>query len=432
VTTTVIIAILLLSGISLMNYAVSVRKAGKSVQDEFNAVQLAEAGLQKALFCLNATEGTNCGGTFGLDYAGETDIDLGSGTGTFTTTLAGTSTLKTVTAVGTTPSGVSKTILAEVSAEPDSDNAAFGFALQSGTGGAHIDNLATIDGTIYSNGDVICQSPAAIIDGDAYVAIANGLIDECTVNYDAHADRILDATVVGDAYYDTDPTDIAGSTVTGLKYPGSTTPVPEEMPEVDLAFWHESALDGGTLPGPYSPADGSSLGPKKIEGDLIMDNNVDITITGPVWVEGNIITGNNCSFTLDSSFGRYSTAILADKPADTANYGKIDVSNGTGIYGSGDSRSHLLFISTNTSVNTSSPALGVANNAAGAVFLALNGMLKLANNAGAKSLSAHTLYVSNGATVNYVESDLAAASFSNSPGGVWRLGAGGWRQVLTP
>ncbi|MEA3249215.1 MAG: hypothetical protein U9Q03_02560 [Patescibacteria group bacterium] len=424
VTTTVIIAILLLSGISLMNYTVTIRKAGKSVQDEFNAVQLAEAGVQKTIFCLNETVGDNCGGTFGADYVGETGVDLG--TGTFTTTLIGTSTIKTVTSVGTTPGGATKTVLAEISAEPDSDGAAFGYALQSGAGGAYLENGASVSGTLYANGDITCQTTGAIIDGDAYVSSSGGMIDDCTVNYDTHADKVIDSVVGGDAYYDTD---ISGSTVTGAQYPGSATPDTEELPDIDLAFWHQSAEVGGTITGDYAPADESTLGPKKINGDLIINNNIDVTITGPVWVVGDIITGNGCSFTLDSSFGRYSTAILADDPSDQANIGYIDLTNGTSIYGSGDPKSHLMFITTNTSISSTTPALNVANNASGAVFIATAGMLKLANNAGAKSLSAYQLFVSQNATVTYVESALADATFANSPGGVWRLGAGGWRQT---
>jgi hypothetical protein len=426
VTTTVIVAILLLSGISLLNYTVSVRKAGKSVQDEFNAIQLAEAGLQKALFCLNETTGTNCGGTYGTSYTGETDVVLGDGT--FTTVLSGTGSIKTITSTGTTPSGATKTIMTEATTEPVTDDPTFGFALQTGGGGVYLENNSTIGGTIYSNGNVTCQTSAAIIDGDAYSAASGGTIDACTVNFDAYADNIINSQITGDAYYDVDPDGIAGSTVTGTKYPGSTTPSPEDLPDINLDFWHAAAEEGGTINGDYYPADGESLGPKKIVGDLIVGNLIDVTITGPIWVVGDITTGNNSTFTLDSSFGMYSTAILADHPGESAIHGKIDITNNTGIYGSGDSKSHILFISTNTSTDTASPALRVANNASGAVFLATGGLLKLDNLAGAKSLSAYQLRVSQNASINWVESELANAAFANSPGGRWRLVAAAWRE----
>lgn len=426
VTTTVIIAILLLSGISLMNYTVSVRKVGKSVEDEFNAIQLAEAGIQKTLFCLNATSGTECGGTYGSSYAGETDVDLDNGT--FTTTLTGTGTNRTITSVGTTPSGVSKTILSEVTTEPVSEDASFSYALQAGQSGAYLENNAVITGSLYSNGDITCQTPAAIIDGDAYVATSAGSVNACSVNYDAHADSVLDSVVTGDAYYDADPAGIAGSVVTGVKYPGSPTPVPADLPDINLDWWRAEAEAGGSILGDYSPSDGESLGPVKIIGDLNVGIGIDLTVTGTIWVVGNVITGNNATFTLDSSFGQYGSLIMADNPGDPVNDGKIDITNGVGIFGSGDPRSHVMFLSTNTSENATSPALRVANNAAGAVFLATEGVLKLGQNAGAKSLAAKKLYISQNAIITFVESELADAKFSNGPGGRWRLLTAGWRE----
>jgi len=47
----------------------------------------AQAGIDKAIWCLNQSSGTNCGGTYNLNYAGETGISVGSN-GYFTTTIA--------------------------------------------------------------------------------------------------------------------------------------------------------------------------------------------------------------------------------------------------------------------------------------------------------------------------------------------------------
>ena len=89
----------------------------------------------------------------------------------------------------------------------------------------------------------------------------------------------------------------------------------------------------------------------------------------------------------------------------------------------------ILFVSTNLSTLVDSPALSVANNSDGAIFFATQGALRIQNNAGAKSLAAYRLHVSQRATVNYVESDLADTKFSNSPGGVWHMIEDSWRQV---
>ncbi|OIO51331.1 hypothetical protein COY93_04165 [Candidatus Uhrbacteria bacterium CG_4_10_14_0_8_um_filter_58_22] len=423
----IITALVVVAGLSLLSYASSVSRTKKLVREEFMALQSAEAGLSKAIFCLNAQNSDGCGGSFGLAYVGESDVIMG--TGSFTTEITGAGSQRTVTSVGTMPSGLSRTVRIELTTIPSQDDVSFGYALQSGDGGAYLENNSEINGTLYSGGDVTCQTDRAVVDGDVYVSADGGKIDSCTVNYHAHADRILDSKVGGDAFFRFNPADIAGTDVDGTKFPGSIRPNPEPLPEIDLDFWHASAEQGGVVAGPFSPPDNSTIGPIKIVGDLNIGNGVDLTVTGPVWVTGNIFTGNVSSFTLAAGFGEYSTVILADDPSDQVSHGKIDVTNNTTIRGSGNPKSHLLFVSTNTSTSVDSPALSVANNSDGAIFFATQGALRIQNNAGAKSLAAYRLHVSQRATVNYVESDLADTKFSNSPGGVWHMVEDSWRQV---
>jgi hypothetical protein len=54
--------------------------------------------------------------------------------------------------------------------------------------------------------------------------------------------------------------------------------------------------------------------------------------------------------------------------------------------------------------------------------------LRVANNAGAKSLAGYRLFIDQNSTVTYVASDFAGF-FSNSPGGRWRLQEGTWREI---
>jgi hypothetical protein len=285
-------------------------------------------------------------------------------------------------------------------------------------------NNSSIVGTIYADGNVTCQSKAAVVEGDAYVSSSGGEIEACTVNFDAHADNLDDVTVKRDAYYKTK----TGGKVSGTSYPGSPTPDRQDLPAINLDFWRDSASAGGTISGNYAPADNSHLGPVKINGNLIMNNNVDIIVDGPIWVSGSITTGNNNSFTLNSGFGSYGTIILADNPSNPLTSGLITISNGTVINGSGQPTSHILFASNSTATADASPAMIVSNNSAGAVFYAIRGTLKLENNAGAKAMSAYRLYVSNNAEVNYVESEMGG-NFSNSPSGTWRMLDGTWREV---
>jgi len=427
VTIAIFVTLILAFALTMMSLSMSTRKVETSQQYSVDAAQIADAGIQKSIFCLNAMSGTNCGGTFGANYSGETNVPFGGGT--FTSLVSGSGAVRTITVTATTATGLVRKVVTDLTTIPPTDGTGFSYALQSGDGGAYMENNSAISGTIYSNSDVVCQTANAHVTGDAYVTKPGGKIDHCWVSYQAHADKILSSKVDGDAYYKDDPADISGTTVpVGHKHSGSTTPTPADLPSVNLEFWHESATAGGTISGNYAPADNSTLGPVEIDGDLTMNNNVDITIKGPVWVRGNITTGNNCSFTLDSSFGSYSTVILADDPDDLADHGIINISNGTGIYGSGDPKSHILFISTNTSIDDANPALLVANNASGAVFLATSGVLKLDNNAGAKSLAGYRLYLRQNATVTYAESEFTG-QFSNSPGLTWHTSAGTWREI---
>jgi len=423
--TTIILGIALAFMIVLVDTSLSGRRAAKIIQGGVTAGQIAEAGIQKALFCLNGTASASCGGSSGTSYAGETNVSFGGGT--FTTTFTGSGATRTITATAVSSTGSTRTVTVDLTSIPPTDDPGFSYALQAGAGGAHMENNSQISGTIYSNGDIDCQSTQAIITGDAYSSKANGMVDSCTVNYHAHADRILDSVVDGDAYYAVNPTGIAGSTVNGTEFSGQTTPSVAPMPTVSVENWREWSEEGTIIYGNYSPADNSTLGPAKIVGDLIMNNNVDVTITGPVWVVGNITTGNNSGFHLDSSFGGYSTVVMADDEANQATKGKIDITNNTGITGSGSATSHILFLSTNSSTDDTSPAISVANNAAGAVFYATNGTLRLQNNAGAKSLAGYRLFLDQNAIVTYVESEFGG-EFSNSPAGTWRTIEGTWSE----
>jgi hypothetical protein len=421
-----LMALVLVFASLLVNYMLSTRLTSRSYEAVVYASSVAEAGIDKAVFCLNATSGTKCSGTFGSNFAGETDISLDAGK--FTTVVSGSGPVRTVTVTGTTAAGKSQVITAEITTVPPTDNSSFSYALQSGDGGAHLENNSSIQGTLYTGGDVDCTSDKAVVSGDIYSSKVGGKIDKCKTMYHAHADQILNSYVTKNAFYRTDPADIAGTTVKGTKYPGSTRPVARDLPSMNLEFWHESAEAGGVLYGNQTPADNSHLGPVKIVGNLILDQNVDLIIDGPVWVVGNITTYNNSSLTLNSNFGVYSTVILADDPADRATKGKVTIVNNTSIFGSGNPKSHILIATTNTSTDDSSPAMSIANNASGAIFYALNGTLRLANNGGAKSLAGKRLFLDQNAVVTYLESEISDQQFSNSPGGIWRIKAGTWRE----
>jgi hypothetical protein len=134
------------------------------------AKESAEAGLAKAVWCLNQSSGEKCGGTFGLNYSGETDVFLGNSS--FTTTIANKdANTKVITSTGYYPSSTSTLtkIVIKQEAGIDTDAASFHFGLQCGEGGLSMIQSAVVHGNVYSNGNVYGANSARI-DGDVYVA----------------------------------------------------------------------------------------------------------------------------------------------------------------------------------------------------------------------------------------------------------------------
>ena len=241
---------------------------------------------------------------------------------------------------------------------------------------------------------------------------------------DAHAHQILNSWIECDAFYATDPADISGTTVGKTKHPNSTDPPPENMPISDgqITDWKNEAAIGDPITGDYSLANGesASLGPKKITGNMLIDNNSQLTLTGTVWVEGSVTLSNGAKIKLDSGYGSNSGLIVAD--------GKVIILNGVTFSGSGVTDSYIMILTTNTSVDENSPAIDINNNANIVIFYASKGMIKVANNAIVKEATGYKILLLQNAYITY-ESGLANAKFANGPGGVWRIQTKTWQEI---
>lgn len=387
------------------------------------AYNLAEAGIEKAIFCLNETTNSNCGGNYGPNYSGESNISLAGGS--FSTVVTGLGANRTIVSTGFTRI-MTKKIKVSVESAPTSSGISFSYALQIGAGGAKLENNTAVYGSIYSNSDVICTSnDLSLITGDLTVSGSTGKIEKCKINYDAKAHNLEDSDIGRNAYYKT----ISSKTkVAGIKYPNSLDPELIALPALDLATWEASAEAGGIIEGDYTAANLSSLGPKKINGNLILSNNTNLTITGAIWITGNITINQGSILTLDPNFGENGTLIIADHINDLANYGKILISNGVTVESS-SVKANILFVSTNNSTDIANAAIDLNNTAEGTIFAAPNGIIRLRNNADVKSLSAYALHLDNNAEVHYRESELVDLNFAAGPGGNWRLQKGTWQDL---
>lgn len=241
---------------------------------------------------------------------------------------------------------------------------------------------------------------------------------------DAHAHQILNSWVECDAFYATNPADISGTTVGKTKHPNSTDPPPEALPISDgqIADWKTEAATGDPIIGDYSLNNGesASLGPKKITGNMLVDNKAELTLTGTIWVVGSVTLSNEAKIKLDAGYGSSSGLIVAD--------GKVTVLNGVTFGGSGAADSYIMVLTTNTSVDENSPAIDINNNANIVIFYAGSGMIKVAQNAVLKEATGYKILILQNANIAY-ESGLASAKFANGPGGIWKIQSKTWQEI---
>lgn len=186
-------------------------------------------------------------------------------------------------------------------------------------------------------------------------------------------------------------------------------PVAIDMPisEVNITDWKDAAAEGGTYSGNYTlNSTRSSLGPRKIAGDLTITNGASLTITGTLWVTGNIIVDNNATISLASGYGASSGVIVAD--------GTINIGNNAIFSGSGTTGSYLMLLS----VSSSTSAINLSNNSGAVVLYAANGTVNVSNNAGAASINGYKINLSNNAVITY-QTGLSNTNFVNGPSGSW-------------
>jgi hypothetical protein len=237
-------------------------------------------------------------------------------------------------------------------------------------------------------------------------------LDGITVGGTAWAHELKNCTV-GNAIYQT----ITNCTVSGTQTVSATDASPAAMPisDTQIDAWETAALAGGVISGDYTLSGTETLGPRKIDGNLTINNNATLLLTGPLWVAGNIVVSNNALIKVDSSLGNNGTVLIADKPGSESTIGRVTLTNNTALEGNGNSGSNLMILSTYSGAST---AINLENNGSSVILYAPNGLISVANNAGANQVTANQLLLNNNATITYV-TGLQSSSFSSGPGGSW-------------
>lgn len=124
------------------------------------ALNLAEAGVDKAMASINATGG---------NYNGEPETFLGSGSFSVAITTPN-ATTKVIESTGFVPSKASPKVKRTIKITASKGiGMSFNYGVQVGEGGLEMSNESRVNGSVYSNGNIVMSNNATIT-GDAYVA----------------------------------------------------------------------------------------------------------------------------------------------------------------------------------------------------------------------------------------------------------------------
>lgn len=405
-------SILIMFASSIVGYATLNARVERHSVAKVQALSLAEAGVDKAVYELNRNG----------SYTGET-LTLGNGAFTVSIETIDASN-KRITATGYVPNNTDPTAIStvKVNASIDTSVVSFGFGLQAGEGGVLLENTSSVRGNIYSNGPVRGAN-SNIVRGDVVSASPSGLIDDIHATSSAYAHTITDSRIDRDAYFQS----ISGTIVGGTSYPGSTDQATSTLPISDslVEEWKAAAEAGGvhTSPCPYTISSSVTIGPLKINCDLTIQGSPIITLNGPIWVHGDINIQNSPTIRIDPSQGGKSIPVIADYPADRLNSSTIIMQNSPVFQGSGSPGSYVLFISQNNSAENagSNEALTVKNYTSGAVLVyAGHGEVVLENNVSLKEVAGWKIHAKNSAQIIY-ETGLGSVLFTSGPGGSWTV-----------
>jgi len=290
----------------------------------------------------------------------------------------------------------------------------FHYATQVGDGGIEMKNNSRIIGNVFSNGSILAQDLASA-SGTTIVARNGNKISGLIVKEDAKVDICENSNIEKTL---TCATNNGCTALNSEVLTGEITPRDMPISSSTIQGWKDEAASGGVISSlNLSGSQVLKLGPKKIEGDLLIENQAKLTMTGTIWVTGNIHLKNNSILELDSEYAG-SGVIIAD--------GSILLENNVISRGSGQEGSYLMLLSTNSSLDPSNPAIKMQNNAKVDVIYTSDGLIQLLNNADLRSICAYKLLLENNVTLTY-EVGLEDTSFSSGPGGGWEVTS--WKEI---
>lgn len=286
-----------------------------------------------------------------------------------------------------------------------------------------------------------------------YLGVGTSSINNIAVLGNVRANSIIKSEICGNAYYKT----IDADSLNFVNYPSappcllplssgtafSDQPDPpiENMPisDANIEDWEKDAKSGGIINGncgtngvaECSIADKGILilGPKKINGNLVLTKKQTLIVSGSLYFTGYIDINSSSGATIkcDPSFGSKSCVIITDS--------WIHSDNNVTFQGSGTEGSYIMLLTTLAGCNggLQSPecthyngAIDIHNNTLGAIFYSPDSMIHLHNGVHATEITAYKLQLENNAIITY-ENGLINSQFSSGPSGGWKIN--NWQEI---
>jgi Tfp pilus assembly protein PilX len=409
----VILLVILTIGLRLIFLSVGEQKILRSAIKSDQAYYLAESGVEDAILLLKKNPKIT-----GLSYSfnsdnGNVSVNISNITGGS----------RIITSQGSFLNRIKKL---QVIYKIDSQTISFYYGVQAREGGIEMGNNSRIKGNIYSNGSVIAQSGTGYIDNNIIVVGNGSKIKNLSVAENATVNACENSAISKTLTY------VSGGTLENCTAGQSTEIKPEKIVSQDLPITlgqitdlKNKAAAGGIIgSNVYYSSTTYSLGPIQIgtpesPKNLTVTNDAVLKVTGTIYITGDIIFDNNSLIELDKdSYGSFGGMIISD--------GKIIVGNNVILRGSGEKESYLLVLSTNSSVDPSSPAIQISSNVPDAIFYAPSGLIYLDKDVKAKEITGYKLRINDNVQVQ-CENDLKNIMFSSGPGDSWVIE--GWKEI---
>src|SRR3989344_3175435 len=229
------------------------------------------------------------------------------------------------------------------------------------------------------------------------------------------ANSVTNATVAGFLYCQTG----SGNN----KFCGNSLadPDPQSMPLSDgnIQEFKDEAAVGDPIEGSLSINSNTTMGPKKINGDVSITGGAILTVTGTIWITGNFSLTGGSTVQLDSSYGSNDGIIVID--------GYVSLSGNSQFYGSGQEHSYPFLVTTSSCPDDTycgnKDAISFGGGSGTVGLIAQNGAVSISGGSALKALAAKKVVMTGGSELIYDEG-LVNSHFSSGSGGAWQFVTG--------